>query len=88
MRHETLQEEKRAQQRKRKTKPTTQTTTKGPVSNHKKKNNKMCETCDPTKVHVHVFNNTPQRKTPWRREGERAITLTAIHICHRSRIPV
>ena len=48
-------------------------------------NNKTCENCDPMKLELSYTQKTQQRKAG-HREGEKS-TLTAIHICHRPRIP-
>ena len=82
MLQKTLQE--RVQQRKEKTNPP-QTTKKVPFQKHKNKNNKTCENCDPMKLELSYIQNAQQRKA-WPQRG-RESTLTAIHSCHRPRIP-
>ena len=51
-----------------------------------KQSNKTCENCDPMTPELSYIQNTQQRKAWPQRGGES--TLTAIHSCHRTRIPV
>jgi hypothetical protein len=74
---------KRGCNKEKKDQPTTNNK-KGTVSNTKQIN-KTCENCDPMKLELSYIQNTQQRKA-WPQRG-RESTLTAIHTCHRPRIP-
>ena len=78
----TAREWKKGATKKTKTNPP-QTTNKVPF-NTQKQNNNTCENCDPIiKLESAYIQKTQQRRGD--REGES--TLTAIHSCHRTRIP-
>ena len=72
--------------KKRKDQSTTNNNKKGPVSNTQNQKNRTCENCDPMKLELSYLQNAQQRKA-WPQRGRKS-TLTAIHSCHRPRIPV
>jgi len=63
------------------------TTKKGTRFKNKKQNNKQCENCDPMKLELSYIQTHNNGKAWPQRRRESTCTLTAMHSCHRTRIP-